>query len=463
MSDPQQNPDDPYELVVLGAGSAGYAAALRAAQHGLSVALVERDRLGGTCLHRGCIPTKAWLHVAEVADAAREGRSFGVRSDFEGIDTAAVERYRSGVIDRLHGRLRSLIGQGGIDLVPGDGAVTSPTAVRVGDRLVEGRHLLLATGSAPSILPGVSVDGRRVLTSEHALALDAVPTDVLVLGGGVIGVEFASLWNSLGATVTIIEAEPRLLPAQEPASSTALARSFRRRGIRLELGCAVEDVKVGDDEVTLTLSDGRTTSAAHLLVAIGRTPAGDALDVRRLGVGVTRGAVEVDEFCLTSVPTLSSAGDLIHTPQLAHVGFAEGLLVADRLAGEDPLPIDYAGVPHVVYCRPELASVGLTSAQAEAVGYDVAVSTYDLAANGKSLILSAPGLVTVVAAKDGPVLGVHIVAERASELIAESQLIVNWAAQADEVARLVHPHPTLIEAVGEAHLALAGKPLHRHG
>ena len=459
----QQAPEDGYDLVVLGGGPARYAAALRAAQHDLSVAIVERDRVGGTCLHRGCIPTKAWLHVAEVADGARDGPRFGIRSTFTGLDPAAAARYRDGVVERMHDGLQALIRERRIDVVTGDGTVASPTTVAVGDRVVEGRHLLLATGAAPAVPEGLVADGVRVLTSEHALALDTVPTDVLVLGGGVIGVEFASVWNSLGATVTVIEAELRLLPAEEPASSTALARAFTKRGVRLELGARVDDVKVGEQDVTVTLADGRTLAAAHLLVAIGRAPTGDRLELGRVGIDVRRGAVTVDEWCATSVPTVSAAGDLVDTPQLAHVGFAEGMLVADRLANAAAVPVDHDRAPRVAYCRPEVAAVGLTSAQAEAAGYDVVTGGYDLVANGKSLILGAPGVVTVVAAKDGPVLGVHIVAERASELIAESQLIVNWAAQADEVARLVHPHPTLIEAVGEAHLALAGKPLHRHG
>jgi dihydrolipoamide dehydrogenase len=292
--------------------------------------------------------------------------------------------------------------------------------------------------------------------------LDRVPSSVIVLGGGVIGVEFASVWRSFGAEVTVVEALPHLLPLEDESSSKLLERAFRRRGIKFELGQRFSGVEHTDTGVTVTLENGKTITAELLLVAVGRGPVSDGLGYAEAGVQLDRGFVLVDDLCRTNVDTISAVGDLIPTLQLAHVGFAEGILVAERLAGLPVQPIDYPGVPRITYCEPEVASVGLTSSQAADTGYDVVETVYDLGGNGKSQILKTAGAVKLVAAKDGPVLGVHIVGSRAGELIAEAQLIVNWDARADEVAALIHPHPTMSEAIGEAHLSLAGKPLHAH-
>ena len=454
--------ENPYDLVVLGGGSGGYAAALRAAELGLSVALVEQDLLGGTCLHRGCIPTKALLHAAEVADSARESEQFGVTAELTGIDMPGVHKYKDGVTRKLHAGLQGLIKSKGITYVTGQGVLASPTSVRVGEQVLTGRHILLATGSVPKSLPGLTIDGDRVISSDHALVLDRVPSSVVVLGGGVIGVEFASVWRSFGAEVTVVEALPHLLPLEDEASSKLLERAFRRRGITFELGQRFSGVEYTDAGVTVTLEGGKQITAELLLVAVGRGPVSDGLGYAESGVQLDRGYVIVDELCRTDVDTISAVGDLIPTLQLAHVGFAEGILVAERLAGLPVQPIDYAGVPRIAYCEPEVASVGLTSAQAGDSGYDVVETTYDLGGNGKSQILKTSGAVKLVAAKDGPILGVHIVGSRAGELIAEAQLIVNWDARADEVAALIHPHPTMSEAIGEAHMSLAGKPLHAH-
>ncbi|MEO5834679.1 MAG: dihydrolipoyl dehydrogenase [Nakamurella sp.] len=456
------SPTEPYDLVILGGGSGGYAAALRAAELGLTVALVEKDKLGGTCLHRGCIPTKALLHAAEVADSARHSAQFGIEATLDGVNMAGVNAYKDGVTAQLYRGLQGLVKARDVELIQGDGRLSSPTTVTVGDRELHGRHIVLATGSVPRTLPGLEIDGQRVINSDQALELDRVPASAIVLGGGVIGCEFASVWKSLGADVTIVEALPRLLALEEESSSKLLERAFRRRGIALMVGSRFSGVTRSDDRVTVTLDDGRTVAAELLLVAVGRGPVSDGLGYAEAGVTMDRGHVVVDELCRTSVETVSAVGDLIPTLQLAHVGFAEGMLVAERLAGLPVQPIDYAGVPRIAYCDPEVASVGLTGAQARQQGYDVVEVVYDLAGNGKSQILQTTGAVKLVAAKDGPVLGVHIVGSRAGELIAEGQLIVNWEARGDEVARLVHPHPTMSEAVGEAHLALAGKPLHAH-
>ncbi|HET7529746.1 MAG TPA: dihydrolipoyl dehydrogenase [Mycobacteriales bacterium] len=452
------------DLVILGAGSGGYACALRAAELDLSVILIERDKVGGTCLHRGCIPTKALLHAAEVADSAREGEKVGVRSTLDGIDMTAVNSYKDGVVSRLHKGLTGLVKMRKIEVVEGSGKLVAPNAVEVdGTRYEAGKAVVLATGSYSRSLPGLDIDGERIITSEHALRLDRVPSSVVVLGGGVIGVEFASLWKSFGAEVTIVEALPHLLPLEEESSSKLLERAFRRRGIAFSLGKKFAEAKTTDSGVTVTLEDGTTYDAEVLLVAVGRGPVSDGLGYEQAGVEMERGFVKVDAHCRTNLDNVYAIGDLRPGLQLAHVGFAEGIMVAEQVAGLNPPTVDYDGVPRITYCEPEVASVGITSAQAKERGHDVVEFTYDLAGNGRAQILQTGGACKVVAAKDGPVLGVHMVGSRVGDLIAEAQLITNWEAFPAEVAQLIHPHPTLSEAVGEAHLALAGKPLHVHG
>ncbi len=453
---------DAVDLAILGGGSGGYAAALRAAELGMSVTLVERDKLGGTCLHRGCIPTKALLHAAEIADLTRESEQFGVRATLAGIDVPAVNAYKGKVVERLFKGLTGLVSSRKIEVVAGSGRLASPTSLVVGDRTIDARHVILATGSAPKSLPGLDIDHERVITSDDALELDHVPASVVILGAGAIGVEFASVWRSFGAEVTIVEALPHLLPLEEESSSKLLERAFRRRGIAFELGARLAEAKTTDHGVSISLEGGKTLDAELLLVAVGRGPVSADLGYEQAGVRLERGFVVTDAYCQTDVPTVSALGDLIPTLQLAHVGFGEGIMVAERLAGLSPAPLDYDGVPRVTYSDPEVASVGITSVEAKARGYDVVTQTYDLAGNGKAQILATAGAVTLVAAKDGPVLGVHMVGARVGENIAEAQLITNWEAHASEVAQLIHPHPTLSEAVGEAHLALAGKPLHSH-
>ena len=452
-----------FDLVILGGGSGGYAAALRGAQLGLSVALIEADKLGGTCLHRGCIPTKALLHAGEIADGTRDASHFGINATFNSIDMAGVNSYKDGVITKLHKGLQGLVKSRNITFIEGHGKLVAKDTVEVNGTKYTGKNLVLATGSYAKTLPGLDVDGKRVMTSDHAMKLDYVPKSVIVLGGGVIGCEFASVWKSFGADVTIIEGLPHLVALEDESSSKQLERAYRKRGINFELGVRFKSHAVTADGVTITLEDGKTFSAEVLLVAVGRGPVSANLGYEEQGIKMDRGYILVDNKCRTNVPGIWAVGDLIPTLQLAHVGFGEGILVAEEIAGLNPRPINYDGVPRVTYSEPEVASVGLTTAQAKERGFDVVELNYDLAGNGKAQILRTAGSIKLVSQKGGPVLGIHMVGSRVGELLAEAQLIFNWEASADDVAPFIHAHPTLSEAMGEAHMALAGKPLHAHG
>ena len=456
--------DQEYDVVILGGGSGGYACALRSAELGLSVAMVEKDKLGGTCLHRGCIPTKALLHAAEVADSARDSDRYGVRVQLEGVDVPAVTKYREGVVGRLYKGLQGLVGSSKkIAYVEGEGRLTSPTTVQVGDQTLTGRNVVLATGSYARTLPGLDIGG-RILTSEEALGLDHVPDSVIVLGGGVIGVEFASVWRSFGAEVTIVEALPRLVAAEDEAISKAFERAYRKRGITFKTGVRFSGATQDDSGVTVTLESGDELKADLLLVAVGRGPVTAGLGYEEAGVEMDRGFVPTDDRLRTNVSGVYAVGDIVPGLQLAHRGFQQGIFVAEEIAGLSPAPIVESGIPRVTYSEPEIASVGLTEAQAKEKYGDGKVATYEynLGGNGKSQILGTAGFVKLVREVDGPVVGVHAVGTRMGEQIGEGQLIVNWEAYPEDVAALVHAHPTQNEAMGEAHLALAGKPLHSH-
>lgn len=452
-----------FDLVILGGGSGGYASALRAAQLGLSVLLIEKEKLGGTCLHKGCIPTKALLHAGEIADNTRHAGEFGVKADFHSMDMPAVNSYKDGVIAKLHKGLQGLVKSRNVTYVEGSGKLISTNTVEVSGVKYTGKNVILATGSYPKTLPGVEIDGKQVITSEEAIKLDYVPKSVIVLGGGVIGCEFASVWRSFGSEVTIVEGLPHLVALEDESSSKQLERAFRKRGINFELGSRFKSLQKDKKSVTVTLEDGKSLSAEVLLVAVGRGPVSTGLGYEEAGIKMDRGYVLVDNKCRTNVPGIWAVGDLIPTIQLAHVGFAEGILVAEEIAGLNPRAINYDGVPRVTYSEPEVASVGLTTAAAKAKGHDVVELNYDLAGNGKANILKTAGSVKLVAQKNGPILGIHMVGSRVGELLAEAQLIYNWEADASDVAQHIHAHPTLSEALGEAHLALAGKPLHAHG
>jgi dihydrolipoamide dehydrogenase len=452
-----------FDVVILGGGSGGYACALRSAQLGLSVALIEEDKLGGTCLHRGCIPTKALLHAGEVADNTRHAGEFGVNAEFISIDMLAVNAYKDGVVSKLHKGLQGLVKSRNVTYIEGHGKLVGKNIVEVNGTQYTGKNIVLATGSYPKTLPGLNIDGQQIITSEHAIKMERVPASVIVLGGGVIGCEFASVWKSFGSDVTIIEGLPHLVALEDESSSKQLERAYRKRGINFELGVKFASATTAQNGVTVTLEDGKVFTAEVLLVAVGRGPVSANLGYEEQGLTMDRGYLIVDNKCRTNVPGIWAVGDLIPTLQLAHVGFAEGILVAEEIGGLNPRAINYDGVPRVTYSEPEVASVGLTTAQAKERGHDVVELNYDLAGNGKAQILKTAGSVKLVAAKNGPVLGIHMVGARVGELLAEAQLIFNWEAEASDVAALIHAHPTLSEAVGEAHLALAGKPLHAHG
>ncbi|MCC2333505.1 dihydrolipoyl dehydrogenase [Cellulomonas wangsupingiae] len=452
-----------FDIVVLGGGSGGYAAALRAAELGKTVALVEADKVGGTCLHRGCIPTKALLHAAELADNARDGAQFGVHSTLERIDMGGVNTYKDNVIGRLYKGLQGLIKSRKIEVVEGYGKLTGPNTVQVGDRTLTGEHIVLGTGSYARSLPGLEIGG-RVITSDQALTLDWVPRSAIILGGGVIGSEFASVWKSFGADVTIIEALPHLVPNEDEAISKAFERAFRKRGIAFNLGVRFSGVTQDDNGVHVSLEDGKTFDADVLLVAVGRGPNTGGLGYEEQGITLDRGFVITDERLHTGVANIYAVGDIVPGLQLAHRGFQQGIFVAEQIAGLNPPLIDESGIPRVTYSDPEVGSVGVTEKRAkELYGDDgVDVLEYNLGGNGKSQILATQGFIKLVRKKDGPVVGVHMIGARVGELIGEGQLIVNWEAYPEDVAQLVHAHPTQNEALGEAFLALAGKPLHAH-
>ena len=456
--------DNSFDVVILGGGSGGYAAALRSAQLGKTVALIEKDKLGGTCLHRGCIPTKALLHSADIADNTREAASFGINATFGSIDMPKVNAYRDSIVDKLFKGLTGLVGAGkNITMVSGEGRLTGPKTVTVNGDTYTGTNLVLATGSYSKTLPGLDIGG-RVITSDHALKLNFVPKSVIVLGGGVIGVEFASIWRSFGAEVTIIEGLPHLVPNEEESISKALERAYRKRGIDYKLGVRFSGVEQTDTSVTAVLEDGTRVEAELMLVAVGRGPNTAGLGYEEQGLKLDRGWVITNERLQTNLPGVYAAGDIVPGVQLAHRGFQQGIFIAEDIAGLAPAVIDEDGIPKVTYCEPEIASVGLSEAKAKAKFGAENVSTYEynLAGNGKSNILGTAGFIKLVRQNNGPVVGVHMIGSRVGEQIGEAQLIVNWEAYPEDVASLVHAHPTMNEAIGEAHLALAGKPLHAH-
>lgn len=465
---------DSYDVVVLGGGTGGYSCALHAAGLGLSVALIEKEKVGGTCLHWGCIPTKAFLQAAEVAEHARDSHHYGVNATFEGIDGNRVLEYKDGIVDANHKGLQQALSQRGVDTITGSGRVTDPRTVVVdtgdGERTVSAsRALVLATGSKPLDAPvdGAERDGELVITSDEALYREQAPQRPIVLGASAVGVEFASIWQGFGAEqVSIVEMEDALVPREDVDTSKQLARDFKKAGITSHTGAKATKVDKGDGGVAVTVATGKgeqTLEGDVLMVAIGRRPVTAGMGFEEAGVKLDRGFVVVDEWCRTGVEGVYAIGDILPPPSLglAHASFQEGMLVADQVAGQPARPIDYRGVPRVYYCHPEIGSVGYNEQelQRDGVAYDKAV--FPFSHNGRAMMMKGSGHTKVLAAKDGGrVLGVHIIGPKATDLVAEAQLIYNWEALPTDVAEFIHPHPTLSEAVGEAHLALAGRQLH---
>ncbi|MDP9386701.1 MAG: dihydrolipoyl dehydrogenase [Actinomycetota bacterium] len=460
-----------FDIVVIGGGPGGYAAALYAAGAGLSVAVVEKDRVGGTCLHRGCIPAKEFLETASVFRTVAGAKEFGVQAEQPSLDFAISQQRKQKVVDQLWKGLQGLMKRRKITVFAGSGRLGPDRTVEVSDGTVlAGDHVILATGSVPRTIPGFDVDGRLVLTSDEVLALDRLPASAVVVGGGAIGCEFASMMSDLGVQVTLLEALPKLLPGCDADVVDVVARSFKRRGIDVRVGVHVHGhtpVNGGDGGTTVAFGDGEEVTVDAVVVSVGRRPLSDDLLAEGTGVVVDgRGFVEVDEWCRTAEPGVYAVGDLVATPQLAHVGFAEAVVVVKDILGESPVPVDYAKVPWCIYCHPEVAFVGLSEQAARDAGLDVVTKKDPYAGNGRALIVGEPeGMVKVVAERGpdgraGRIVGVHMVGPWVTEQLGQGYLAVNWEAVPDEVAAFIQPHPTLSEVFGETVLALTGRGLH---
>jgi len=452
--------EEQYDVVILGGGNGGYACALRATSLGMSVALVEADKVGGTCLHRGCIPTKALLRAAEVADTVHESSDWGVISAFNGVDMAKVLEFQSGIINKMHRGLSGLIKSHKVEFVNAHGVLSGVDTVTAGDRVLKGKNIVLASGSVTKTL-GMNLGG-RIIGSEHALFLDHVPSSVVILGGGVIGVEFASVWKSFGADVTIVEALPHLVPNEDEDISKGLEKAFKARGIKFMTNTRFKNAIEDGYGVTVNTEDGQSLRADYLLVAIGRGPNTANMGYEAQGIPMDRGFVLANERLHTGVGNIYAVGDIVPGLQLAHRATMQGVFVAEEIAGLNPRVVPNDNIPRVTFCEPEIASVGLTEAKAKEVyGADNVISKQsNMLGNAKSQMLKAAGFVKLVQVKDGPIVGFHALGQRIGEQIGEGQLIVNWEADAEDLAYLMHTHPTQNEMIGEAAMALAGKPLH---
>jgi len=457
-----------YDVVVLGGGPGGYAAALYGASAGLRIVMIEEARVGGTCLHRGCIPAKELLQTAEVLRTVRSAKEFGVDAGQPTVDLATSLARKQQVVDRLTKGLESLLKGRKVTVLPGTGTVVDAAAkrVRVSDGTeVTGDALILATGSAPRTIPGFEFDGERILSSDHVLATATVPGRTAIIGGGAIGCEFASYLADVGSEVTVLEALPSILPGVDPEVAQVVARSFKKRRITVETGITITGADRTDTGLTIHAHRGDETGDLEVdavIVSVGRRARSEGIGLEESAIAVDeRGYVVVDDHLRTSVPGVYAVGDLVATPALAHVGFAEAIVAIRTILGEDVAPIDYDRVPWCIYCHPEVAFSGLTEQAAVDRGHDVVTSVHRFVGNGRALIVGEPdGMVKIVSERDGPLLGVHIAGPWATELIAEGYLAVNWEATADDLGALIHPHPTLSELFGESALALTGRSLH---
>ncbi|MBM7050720.1 MULTISPECIES: dihydrolipoyl dehydrogenase [unclassified Rothia (in: high G+C Gram-positive bacteria)] len=449
-----------FDILILGGGSAGYSAALRAVQLGFTVGMIEKSKLGGTCLHTGCIPTKAYLHAAEVAEESQHSEKFGVNVTFESVDMAKVREYKDGIVAGKFKGLSGLLKMKKVTVIEGEGKLTGTDTITVDGTEYKGKHIILATGSVSRTM-GIEIRD-RVLTSTEALQMDYLPKSAIVLGGGVIGSEFASMWNSMGVEVTIVEGAKSLVPNEDPAIIKVVEREFKKRGIKSNLGTFFEKVEQDSNGAKVTLADGKEFEAEIVLVAVGRGPNTEGFGYEEQGITMDRGFVIPNERLHTGIGNIYAIGDIVPGVQLAHRGYQQGRFVAEEIAGLNPMVVEDINIPKVTYCDPEIASVGYSQPKAEEKfgKENIQVAEYNLAGNGKSSILGTGGLVKVVREKDGPIIGVHAVGKRMGEQIGEAQMWVVWEAFPEDVAQFLHAHPTQNEALGEAAMALAGAPLH---
>jgi dihydrolipoyl dehydrogenase len=456
-----------FDVVVLGGGPGGYAAALYGASAGLRIAMIEESRVGGTCLHRGCIPAKELLQTAEVLRTVSNAKEFGVDAGQQPtLDLSTSQTRKQQVVDRLTRGLEGLLSNRKVTVVPGTGTLVDARGrhVRVSDGSeLQGTALILATGSVPRSLPGLEFDGERILHSDHVLSLTEVPGRVLIIGAGAIGCEFASLLSDVGSEVTLVEALPRILPGVDVAAGDVVARSFRKRGVRLHTNVRVTGID-GARELTVsydTTEGSQRVVVDKVIVSIGRQARTNGINLESSGIEVDERGIRVDSLMRTTMPGIYAIGDVVDSPQLAHVGFAEAIVAIKTILGEQATPVDYGKVPWGIYCHPEVAFTGLTEDDARELGYDVVTTVHRFGGNSRALIIGEPdGLVKIVAERDGPILGVHIAGPWATELLQEGYLAVNWEATPGEVGGFIHPHPTLSELFGESALALTGHSLH---
>jgi dihydrolipoamide dehydrogenase len=466
-------PTDNYDVVIIGGGPGGYAAALYGASAGLNIAMIEMNKVGGTCLHVGCIPTKELLETGALYQSVTEAAEFGVGVSAPTIDMAVAQVRKQKVVDQLFSGLQTLLGRRKITVLDGIGTLHADHVVRVsggasGDVELRGDQIILASGSVPRVIPGFDVDGELVMTSDEFLSIDRIPARAAVIGGGSIGCEFASVLAALGSQVTILEALPKILPGCDDDITKLVTRIFKKKGIEVRTGVVVEGHKPdGNGSTTVMLGDGETLESDVVVVAVGRRPLSENLGLDGTSVQVSeRGHIEVDDLCRTGEPGVYAVGDVIATPALAHVGFAEGIGAIKDLLGEQPLPVQYDRVPWCIYSHPEVAFAGLSEEAAKEQGYDVVVSKHRYIGNSRALIIGQPdGMVKVIAERQadgraGRILGVHMVGPWVTEQLGQAYLAVNWEASVDEVAEFIQPHPTLSELFGESVLALTGRSLH---
>ncbi|MDG1845347.1 MAG: dihydrolipoyl dehydrogenase [Acidimicrobiales bacterium] len=461
-----------FDLVVIGGGPGGYGAALYGAAAGLDVAIVEMDKLGGTCLHVGCIPAKELLETASVLRTVREAEAFGVKTNSPELDMSQLMARKQGVIDQLAGGVEGLLHRRKVTVYKGIGQLGTNKTVRITNQneetqIIAGTNIILASGSRPRTIPGFDIDGKLIVTSDQLLSITKIPSRVVIIGGGAIGAEFASALNDFGSSVTIVEALPQILAGCDKDLAKVVERSFLKRGIDIRTGTLVQGHDPQGEETILHLEDGETIEADMVVLSVGRRPFSDLLGLEQAGIKVSDdGFVPVDEFCETTDAGTYAIGDLVNTPQLAHVAFAEAIMVIKRICGETASPVDYKKVPWAIYCHPEVAFAGLSESDAIEAGYEVAVSKNRYSGNGRAMIVGeTDGLVKVVAEKLpdgslGQILGVHMAGPWVTEQIGQGYLAVNWEATVGEVAEFIQPHPTLSELFGETVMSLTGRALH---